>query len=58
MAESLMTPYEGTLLQRQARLHDYGSGERWRSILCVWEYRLAKEGELAEQAGKKKLHFG
>ena len=37
MAESLSAPYGGTLLQRQARLHDYGSGERWRSVLCIWE---------------------
>jgi hypothetical protein len=58
MAESLTAPYGGTLLQRQARLHRYGSDERWRSMLCMWESGLAGEGELAEQAGKRKLHFG
>jgi len=58
MAESLVAPYGGTLLQRQARLHDYASGGRWRSGLYIWEYRLAGEGELAEQMGKRKLHFG
>jgi len=58
MAESLVAPYEGTLLQRQARLYDYGSGERWRSMLHIWEYRPAGEGEPAKQAAKRKLYFG
>jgi hypothetical protein len=58
MAESLAAPYGGTLLQMQARLHNYASGERWRSGLYIWEYRPAGEGELAKQAGKRKLHFG
>ena len=58
MAESLAAPYGGTLLQRQARLYDYGSGERWRFRSLVWEYRLAGEGELAEQTGRRRLHFG
>jgi hypothetical protein len=58
MAKSLAALYGGTLLQRQARLYDYASGERWRSRLRIWEYRLAGEGELAKQAGKRKLYFG
>jgi hypothetical protein len=58
MAESLTAPYGGTLLQRQARLYGYSSGERWRFRLWIWEYRLAGEGELAKQAGKRKQHFG
>jgi hypothetical protein len=53
MAESLTAPYGGTLLQRQARLYNYNSGERWRFRLWVWEYRLAGEGELAKAGGEK-----
>jgi len=48
MAESLVAPYRGTLLQRQARFYDYNSGKCWRFGLWIWEYRPAGEGELAE----------
>ena len=58
MAESLMAPYGGTLLQRRTLFYNHNSDKRWRFGLWIWEYRLAGEGELAEQAGKRKQHFG
>jgi len=41
-----------------ALFYSYSSGERWRFRLYVEEYRLAGEGDLAKQAGKRKLYFG
>ncbi len=55
MAESLSAPYGGTLLRRQARLHDYGSGERWGSGLCNIGVQASGRGRTGKAGGEEEV---